>query len=1422
MNRRRVRPPHRSFSNPVRPVWRLGMAASVFLTSIGPLAADDLWSDRRRAARSRFADEIAPAADSLKAVLPSAEEAWSGRIFGPTEAAAGASIPGPGLLPAWVRSTVGMDGDVRDVRFPNSAPRRVVIHIQDLHDVEEAQRRVAGLLEQLAASRPGPLPVVLEGAAGAFELPAFRAFADDRARARAADLLLRHNVLSGPEAFGLTTARDARLRGAEDPDLYRENVAVLRDALPRREADAARLAAVVRVFEGLREKKLPPALLALERNSDAYEAGALPLAAYVSALSSPESAGGEGPTVRRLRRVLDIERRVRPERVAEERVRLVERLAPLLSPSETRDLMRAGLDHRLGRGAPDLFHAALTALAASHGVSWSEFPAYAAYETSRAEAEKIDPARLHEELAALAAARRAALATDDGARQLLAAGEDLRLIRRLTAFGLLPGDLPRLQERQKELEQWAERVADWSRTDVPSVAESVRRSALFYSLAERRNGALADRLIETFEDAAPAGAPSVVVLVAGGFHGPGVRDALLGRGVGYIGLVPRALGSSAASLDDFRPGSSPVDRMWSGARRALHRPLVLAADPLDDAPGASERARGLLAGALAAVSLAGAAVDAQAGPLAPGQRVSLARFSPEGRDRLNALAQTAQERAADLTPPLDLTVGVGGLTLVRAPEGGPQLRLPLALAGPAGPDRRTAVVTFSPDGSTVVDLVFERAAAEWRAWAKDEWRKLIGIPVRQGLAVFRSSLVSPWSPGLDEWMGRRLAALGTRSLWSVGQATGGVASFGLLEINRAARWTGWSGLARWTENLRERLLLDEERRWVGLLLRNAPLGVRSALFHRLALAHGMPWDRAWTEALRESLPRLGPGVPPLSVVGVDLRPALPGDPGGATVHVLLNGQPRTLQFSASRSAALADRAMDHALVQVSWGRNAAAPWVTLQAAALADTTVMASVLRHTVREWDALLTDPDLSFSEAHALVREEGEDLRLDLVLERRRWIDPVQTFENGLLNGNLVDVEIDRSRLRGPAWTPADAAAAVRVRPLSTNRTIEQGRQGFFSDFGLSPYLLGTTGPSASEILEDVNRLTARLRSLDVPEPRAWAERLAEVSLKEKIDALRLLARYFRARDRQGEFFPLGSKRAPRVRALSDFVLGLARSVGREAGQLAALRGGAVRPAAPDALLRARAQSAVERFPSLARTLFALLEEAGVTPVPGKEAERTAFAADLLMVYAHAFDEGYGRLAVLTTAFAAREAPDAKGLVVGVFHVRDSLRDSLAAGELVRSLLERGRQGTSAGFAPVVLLDGAGFENATARQLSSELQYRLAEEAPGAPADLRDAALRSLAERLVVVHADAVAQDGRVSLRRLLSWTRSQWAGRTVGTVQIFTRDRDRILDDVRGRLVDWILYLIEPLGLRRLSSSLEDAAAEDRLRRFIASNA
>lgn len=175
-----------------------------------------------------------------------------------------------------------------------------------------------------------------------------------------------------------------------------------------------------------------------------------------------------------------------------------------------------------------------------------------------------------------------------------------------------------------------------------------------------------------------------------------------------------------------------------------------------------------------------------------------------------------------------------------------------------------------------------------------------------------------------------------------------------------------------------------------------------------------------------------------------------------------------------------------------------------------------------------------------------------------------------------------------------------------------------------------------------------------------------------------------------------------------------------------------------------------------------------------------------------------------------------------MGVFHVRDSLRDSLAAGELVRSLLERGRQGTSAGFAPVVLLDGAGFENATARQLSSELQYRLAEEAPGAPADLRDAALRSLAERLVVVHADAVAQDGRVSLRRLLSWTRSQWAGRTVGTVQIFTRDRDRILDDVRGRLVDWILYLIEPLGLRRLSSSLEDAAAEDRLRRFIASNA
>jgi hypothetical protein len=46
--------------------------------------------------------------------------------------------------------------------------------------------------------------------------------------------------------------------------------------------------------------------------------------------------------------------------------------------------------------------------------------------------------------------------------------------------------------------------------------------------------------------------------------------------------------------------------------------------------------------------------------------------------------------------------------------------------------------------------------------------------------------------------------------------------------------------------------------------------------------------------------------------------------------------------------------------------------------------------------------------------------------------------------------------------------------------------------------------------------------------------------------------------------------------------------------------------------------------------------------------------------------------------------------------------------------------------------------------------------------------------------------------------------------------------MLDDVRGRLVDWIIYLIEPMGLRRLSSSLEDAAAEDRLRRYVASNA
>ena len=133
-------------------------------------------------------------------------------------------------------------GRVSDFSFNASAP--LVIHIQDAHSHPEAQQKIHDLLEALRSEtsrRQKTLVVAMEGAMGSIH-PEYLDLLPGRPEInrKIIEDLFAKGELSGVELFawekrGEEGPRKVRFLGAEEAGLYRENLALYRELLFKRE-----------------------------------------------------------------------------------------------------------------------------------------------------------------------------------------------------------------------------------------------------------------------------------------------------------------------------------------------------------------------------------------------------------------------------------------------------------------------------------------------------------------------------------------------------------------------------------------------------------------------------------------------------------------------------------------------------------------------------------------------------------------------------------------------------------------------------------------------------------------------------------------------------------------------------------------------------------------------------------------------------------------------------------------------------------------------------------------------------------------------------------------------------------------------------------------------------------------------------------
>ncbi len=230
-------------------------------------AESNFWAERRRgvqqskqtspltlmasAATAPGQNSLSPDQRRVLAELPNiAQVTLNGSAASPNPAAArpGTPLPAGPLsqkeIPAWLSKVLSPYGSVREIHLAKSSKSPFIIHIQDAHGIEDAQRNMANIIETMArglggeggergeskdvndsvsatASLPSlssrsSLLVGVEGASGGFDFAPYRDFPDPDITRDVADYFLKEGFIGAPE-YAVGATRDVAKKKERGP-----------------------------------------------------------------------------------------------------------------------------------------------------------------------------------------------------------------------------------------------------------------------------------------------------------------------------------------------------------------------------------------------------------------------------------------------------------------------------------------------------------------------------------------------------------------------------------------------------------------------------------------------------------------------------------------------------------------------------------------------------------------------------------------------------------------------------------------------------------------------------------------------------------------------------------------------------------------------------------------------------------------------------------------------------------------------------------------------------------------------------------------------------------------------------------------------------------------------------------------------------
>ena len=441
-------------------------------------------------------------------------------------------------------------GTVRKIVLPpNGRADKIIIHIQDVHQNEDAQKNIGSVVQVLINAKQAGL-VALEGAFEPIDLSCYRAFLDQGTIREVADYLLKENKISGPIHTAFISAQNVPpLIGIDDPGHYRANVEAYKTSLSLVQEYKDKLTTLKIDLDRRKSTALNPELKSFDAIIQSYRDHAISLGDYVKALATHKLLRSLSPTIQDFVKALGMESSLNFREVEVERTQLIERLSRELSPDQINNLLRQSVSYRLGQIRYGTFYQSLQDLCEKNGVPLSRFPAMDTYIKYVLLSDRIVEEKLFQEITVLEKTCYDRLTKTAIEKTLVAESNRLRLTGRLIDFSLTS-------------EEWEE-----YRRIHPLFNLSAFEA--FYQEAQARDQTMTGNLLKALEQ----NRVSVAVLVAGGFHSAGITETLRQEGVTVISFVPKIdkvdtiQGSTYLSV--FAREKTPLEKLFQGDKLFL-------------------------------------------------------------------------------------------------------------------------------------------------------------------------------------------------------------------------------------------------------------------------------------------------------------------------------------------------------------------------------------------------------------------------------------------------------------------------------------------------------------------------------------------------------------------------------------------------------------------------------------------------------------------------------------------------------------------------------------------------------------------------------------------------------------------------------------------------------------------------------------